>query len=68
MNSMVGQPAGALGGIALAALADATSVSAAMIVGGIILAIAAPLYLPAFRQEQAARPRGEKADQAPLAA
>jgi hypothetical protein len=68
MNSMVGQPAGALGGIALAALADATSVSAAMIVGGIILAIAAPLYLPAFRQEQAARPQGEKADQAPLAA
>jgi hypothetical protein len=39
-----------------------------MIVGGIILAIAAPLYLPALRQEQAARQRGEKADQPALAA
>jgi MFS family permease len=55
MNSMVAQPAGALGGITLAALADGTSVSMAMIVGGIICAVAAPLYLPAWRQERANR-------------
>jgi MFS family permease len=55
MNSMVSQPAGALGGITLAALADGTSVATAMIVGGIICAIAAPLYIPAWRQERANR-------------
>ena len=53
MNSMVSQPAGSLGTIFLAALADGTSVSIAMIVGGIVCAIAAPLYLPAWRQERA---------------
>lgn len=55
MNSMVGQPAGALGTITLAALADGTSVASAMIVGGIICALAAPLYLPAWRQERERR-------------
>jgi predicted MFS family arabinose efflux permease len=55
MNSMVAQPAGSLGAIMLAALADGTSVSTAMVVGGIICAIAAPLYLPAWRQERDAR-------------
>jgi MFS family permease len=55
MNSMVAQPAGSLGTIVLAALADGTSVSTAMVVGGIICAIAAPLYLPAWRQERDAR-------------
>ena len=54
MNSMVAQPAGAIGAITLAALADSTSVSTAIIVGGIICALAAPLYLPAWRQERAA--------------
>ena len=54
MNSMVAQPAGSLGAITLAALADSTSVSTAIIVGGIICALAAPLYLPAWRQERAA--------------
>jgi MFS family permease len=68
MNSMVGQPAGALGGIVLAALADATSVSTAMVVGGIILAVAAPLYLPALRQERARRRADAEADPAALAA
>ena len=53
---------GALGGIVLAALADATSVSTAMVAGGIILAVAAPLYLPALRQEQA----GRRADGRPI--
>ena len=53
LNSMVAQPAGALGLIVLAALADATSVSTAMVVGGIVCAAAAPLYLPALRAEPA---------------
>jgi MFS family permease len=53
LNSWVAQPAGALGTIALTALADATSVSVAMYTGAIILAAAAPLYLPAWRQSRA---------------
>ena len=55
LNSMVAQPAGALGAIMLAALADGTSISTAMIVGGIICAVAAPLYIPAWRAERARR-------------
>jgi MFS family permease len=66
MNSMIAQPAGSLGGIVLAALADGTSVSLAMVVGGIICAVAAPLYLPAWRQEQAQTVR--RVDREPLAA
>jgi predicted MFS family arabinose efflux permease len=57
LNSMVSQPAGALGAILLSALADGTSISTAMIVGGIICAMAAPLYIPAWRAERA-RSRG----------
>ena len=53
MNSMVAQLAGALGMIALVALADGTSISTAMIVGGIVCALAAPLYIPAWRAERA---------------
>jgi membrane associated rhomboid family serine protease len=68
MNSMVAQPAGALGGILLAALADGTSVSTAMIVGGVICAAAAPLYLPAFRQERQRRLPVDEPDRAALAA
>ncbi|HSK25755.1 MAG TPA: MFS transporter [Jiangellales bacterium] len=58
LNSMVSQPAGALGGIVLTALAAAVSTSAAMLVGGAVLALAAPLYLPARRaaRERAASP------------
>jgi predicted MFS family arabinose efflux permease len=52
MNSMISQPAGAIGAIVLAAIADGTSVTTAMVVGGVICAIAAPLYLPAFRAER----------------
>ena len=59
MNSMVSQPAGALGTITLAALADGTSVATAMVVGGMICAIAAPLYLPAWRQERHRRADSE---------
>lgn len=53
LNSMVSQPAGALGAILLAALADGTSIATAMIVGGVICALAAPLYIPAWRAERA---------------
>jgi MFS family permease len=62
LNSMVAQPAAAIGMIVLAALADGTSVATAMIVGGIVCALAAPLYLPARRAEVAAgEPRLEAA-------
>ncbi|MGW9197470.1 MFS transporter [Micromonospora chersina] len=49
LNSMMGQPAGALGAVVLTALADATSISVAMLVGAVVLAVAAPLYVPAWR-------------------
>jgi MFS family permease len=68
INSMMAQPAGALGGIVLAALADGTSVSTAMVVGGVICALAAPLYIPAWRKEHAARHVGATADPAVIAA
>lgn len=48
LNSMVAQPAGALGAVVLTALAAATTVSTAMLVGAVVLAVAAPLYLPAW--------------------
>ncbi|MET8837200.1 MFS transporter [Micromonospora sp. NPDC004540] len=49
LNSMMAQPAGALGAVVLTALADATSITVAMLVGAVVLAVAAPLYLPAWR-------------------
>lgn len=52
MNSMVGQPAGSLGLIVLTAIASGASVSTAIVVGGVVLALAAPLYLPAARAER----------------
>ncbi|HSL77153.1 MAG TPA: hypothetical protein VK867_09420, partial [Candidatus Limnocylindrales bacterium] len=67
MNSMVSQPAGSLGAITLAAVADGTTVGTAMVVGGIVCAIAAPLYRPAWRQERARRTTTD-ADPAALAA
>ena len=45
--------------IVLTALADATSVSTAMFVGAVVLAVAAPLYLPAWR-EPASRKKSRK--------
>lgn len=56
MNSMVSQPAGAIGAIVLTAIASGTSVSTAMIVAGLACAAAAPLYLPARRAELQAVP------------
>ncbi|MFG3699262.1 MFS transporter [Micromonospora sp. NPDC047620] len=49
LNSMMAQPAGALGGVVLTMVAEATSISTAMVVGAVVLAVAAPLYLPAWR-------------------
>lgn len=44
-NSMAAQSGGAVGGIALGALADATGLTTATLTGAAILAAAAPLYL-----------------------
>jgi MFS family permease len=52
INSMVAQPAGSLGLILLTLLASGVSTSFAIVVGGVVLAIAAPLYLPAVRAER----------------
>jgi MFS family permease len=49
LNSMVAQPAGAAGLVVLTALADGTSVRLAIVCGAVVLALAAPLYLPAWR-------------------
>lgn len=55
VNSMFGQAAGALGSIVLTALADGTSAGVAMYLAAGVLAVAAPLYLPAWRQERSRR-------------
>lgn len=50
LNSMVAQPAFAVGALVLGAVADASSLSTALVVAAVVLALAAPLYLPAWRQ------------------
>jgi hypothetical protein len=60
LNSMVMQPAGAAGVVLLTALADGASVAVAIGVGGAVLALAAPLYLPAWREDRLARRRTEE--------
>lgn len=45
LNSMVSQPAGALGAVVLTAIAARASTATAILVGAIVLAAAAPLYL-----------------------
>jgi predicted MFS family arabinose efflux permease len=55
MNSMVSQPAGAIGAIVLASIADGTSLTTAMVIGGVVCAMAAPLYIPAWRAEKRRR-------------
>lgn len=52
MASMVGQPGGSIGLIVLTALASGVSTSFAIVVGGIVLAMSAPLLLPAVRAER----------------
>jgi hypothetical protein len=44
-NSLTSQVGGSISGIALGALADGTSVTTAMLVAAVVLALAAPLYL-----------------------
>jgi MFS family permease len=58
LNSMVSQPAGAVGMVSLTALAAGASVSVALLVGAAVLAAAAPLYLVARHR---ARPRPARA-------
>ncbi|MGK5739728.1 MFS transporter [Micromonospora sp. URMC 103] len=53
LNSMMGQPGFAIGAVVLTALADRSSVTTAMLVGAVVLAVAAPLYLPAWRAGRA---------------
>lgn len=55
INSMLAQAAGSLGVLTLSAVADQESARVAMFLGGAVLALAAPLYLPAWRQERARR-------------
>ena len=52
LNSMVAQPAFAVGVLVLGAVADTSSLSTAFVVAAVVLALAAPLYLPAWRQER----------------
>ena len=49
LNSMVGQPGSALGLVVLTAIAAHASTTLAMLVGAVVLAVAAPLYLVARR-------------------
>jgi DHA1 family tetracycline resistance protein-like MFS transporter len=49
LNSMVSQPAGALGAVVLTGVAQSAGVSTALVVGAVVLAAAAPLYLVARR-------------------
>ncbi|WP_433826180.1 MFS transporter [Actinoplanes sp. CA-015351] len=45
LNSMVGQPGFSIGAIVLTAIAASAGTPAAIVTGGVVLAIAAPLYL-----------------------
>lgn len=56
LNSMMAMPAAAAGGVVLGLIADRSSVSVAMLVGAVVLAVAAPLYLPAWRARGATSP------------
>lgn len=50
-GSMMVMSADAIGLITFTWLAETTSVATALVVGGVIMAMAAPLYLPAYREE-----------------
>ncbi|RIV37802.1 MFS transporter [Micromonospora radicis] len=52
VNSMAAMPAAALGGVLLGYVGDRAGVSVAMLVGAVVLAVAAPLYLPAWRADR----------------
>jgi len=61
INSLTGQTGAMLGGIALGFLADATSLTVAIVAGAVILSAAAPLYLIAGRglKQQAVEPSSQ---------
>lgn len=58
LNSMVAQPAGALGLVVLTAIATQASLVVALLVGAAALAVAAPLYLVARRGAPETVPTG----------
>jgi MFS family permease len=59
-NSLAAQVGGAVSGIALGALADATTISTAMIVAAAVLATAGPLYLVGRRASPTADPSASR--------
>ncbi|WP_157970784.1 MFS transporter [Nakamurella deserti] len=57
LNSMVSQPAASVGVLVLTAVADRTGdTSWSFVIAGVVIAIAAPLYLPAWRAERETAP------------
>ncbi len=65
LNSMVSQPAGALGLVVLTGIAQTRSITTALLVGAAVLALAAPLYLVARRPAPAVRPAAADTAAAP---
>lgn len=63
VNSMVGMPAFAIGGIALGAISDLATIPTAMVVGAVVLALAAPLYWVAGSARAGPEPRALAATQ-----
>ncbi|SCF22500.1 Sugar phosphate permease [Micromonospora matsumotoense] len=68
LNSMMGQPGFALGAVLLTALADRNGVGTAMVVGAVALAVAAPLYLPAWWAGRRAAPAAARPGDVPVEA
>jgi hypothetical protein len=52
-NSLTSQVGFAIGGIGLGALADASSITTAMLAGGVFLAAAGPLYIVRHARDSA---------------
>lgn len=52
LNSMIGQPGSALGLVLLTGVAARAGTSTAMLIGAVVLAVAAPLYLVGRRQNE----------------
>jgi hypothetical protein len=53
INSMAGFLSFSIGLILLTSFADTTSLATAMVVAGVVCALGAPLYIPAWRAERA---------------
>jgi len=58
LASMAAQPAGSLGGVALGLIATGASTGTAIVVGGVVLALAAPLFLVGPRDPDPEGPSG----------